>query len=134
MAKIQSKSVQISATSEEVYRFLSNMNNLKKLMPEDRIQKWESTEGTCSFTIKGLAGIGMKLEGGEAGKKVHIVSHGKNPFDFTLDVDIKEEAENCSAQLTFDGNMNFMIQTMASGPLTNLFNMMADNLVKEFSA
>jgi carbon monoxide dehydrogenase subunit G len=102
-------------------------------MPEGKIENWKSDNDTCSFTVKGLAGIGMKKESSESGKNVHITSHGKNPFDFTLDIDFKDNGDSCNTQLTFDGNMNFMIQTMASGPLTNLFNIMADNLVKKFS-
>ena len=46
---------------------------------------------------------------------------------------MKPSENGTLAELTFDGNMNFMIRTMASGPLTNLFNMMADNLVKQFA-
>ena len=133
MAKIQSKSVSVNTTAAAVYDFICDLNNLQKLMPSDRIQNWESTDETCSFTIKGLSGIGMKREGGDPGKNVHIVSHGKNPFDFTLDLKLDDLGDTCNAQLTFEGNMNFMIQTMASGPLTNLFNMMADSLVKEFA-
>jgi carbon monoxide dehydrogenase subunit G len=133
MAKIQSKTVSVNASSETVFTYLSDMNNLQELMPAEKIQNWESTSETCKFTIKGLAGIGMKQEGSVADSQVNIISHGKNPFDFTLKVDITEQGETCNAQLTFDGNMNFMIQTMASGPLTNLFNMMADNLVAKYN-
>ena len=60
MATFKSKTVEVNADLKSVNDFLSNLNNLEKLMPEDRIQKWESTDETCSFTIKGLAGIGMK--------------------------------------------------------------------------
>ncbi|MGB0403577.1 MAG: hypothetical protein ACPGEG_05720 [Salibacteraceae bacterium] len=133
MATIKSKEVQINSGSLDIYNFLSDLNNLQNLMPEDKVLNWKSDKETCSFTIKGLSGIGMKKESGTEGEKVHIVSHGKNPFDFTLDIDLKEANGSTKAQLTFDGNMNFMIQTMASGPLTNLFNMMADKLVSKFA-
>lgn len=133
MATIKSKEVQINSSSIDIYNFLSDLNNLQNLMPEEKVVNWTSDSETCSFTIKGLSGIGMKKDLGIEGEKVHIISHGKNPFDFILDIDLKETNGVTSAQLTFDGNMNFMIQTMASGPLTNLFNMMADKLVSKFA-
>lgn len=133
MAVIKSKTVQVNTAAATVYTFLSDLNNLQGLMPSEKIQNWESTSETCSFTIKGLSGIGMKKAEGTENKKVHIVSHGKNPFDFTLDVELNDQGETCEAQVVFDGNMNFMIQTMASGPLTNLFNMMGNELQKRFA-
>ena len=133
MATIKSKEVQINSSSIDIYNFLSDLNNLQNLMPEEKVVNWTSDSETCSFTIKGLSGIGMKKDMGIEGEKVHIIAHGKNPFDFTLDIDLKETNGVTFAQLTFDGNMNFMIQTMASGPLTNLFNMMADKLVSKFA-
>ncbi|MBD79858.1 MAG: hypothetical protein CL840_13165 [Crocinitomicaceae bacterium] len=133
MAEIKSDEFKVQAGANQVQEFLSDMNNLKELMASDKIQNWESDTDTCSFTIKGLSGIGMRRDNVVPGEQINIVSHGKNPFDFTLNIDLNDEGESSSVQLTFDGNMNFMIQTMASGPLKNLFNMMGEQLVKKFS-
>ncbi|MGY8952765.1 MAG: hypothetical protein ACKVJP_05315 [Flavobacteriales bacterium] len=133
MAEIKSDSVKIEATASSIQSFLNDANNIEQLMPEDKITKWQSDNNTCSFNIKGLAGIGMKREESSIANQVHFVSHGKNPFDFNLDINITEDGNSCSAQIVFDGNMNFMIMTIAKTPLTNLFNNMSETLVKKFS-
>lgn len=130
MAKISGKKVIVNAQAKEVFTFLANLNNLEKLMPEGKIENWNSTEETCSFGIKGLAKIGMKVDSLNEPSNVHIVSHGSNPFDFTLDVHINESGDQTEAQLVFDGNMNPFMKMMAEKPLTNFFNMLADKLVE----
>ncbi|MFN8166643.1 MAG: hypothetical protein U0X76_10890 [Bacteroidia bacterium] len=60
MTRIESETATINKSAEEVYKFLSNFNNFGKLMPE-QVTNWESTEDECSFTISGMASLGMKI-------------------------------------------------------------------------
>lgn len=130
MTKIESNKVTVNKPAQAVFDFLSDLNNLEKLMPQDRISKWESTVETCSFYINGMANIGMMVNERMPYSTIKIVSHGKNPFSFTLDIHFKDIDNQCEAQLVFNGDMNMMFQMMATKPLTNFFNMLADNLVK----
>ena len=50
----------ISASQEDVYTFLSDLNNLEKLMPEQVIN-WKSSQDDCSFTIKGMADMTLNI-------------------------------------------------------------------------
>ena len=134
MTHIESDKVTIKTTPKEAFDFVLNMNNILELLPQEKVENWKGGEDSCSFTIKGLAGIGMKRESSEEPVKITIVSHGKNPFDFTMNVLIRELTENESeAFLEFDDNMNMMIEMMAKGPLTNLFNIMVNKLQEKFS-
>lgn len=133
MAEIKSDLFKIETNASSIHSFLSDTNNIEQLMPDDKIHKWQSDGETMSFSIKGLAGIGMKREESTDSNRVHFVSHGKNPFDFNLDIIISDEGNSCAAQIVFEGNMNFMILTMAKTPLTNLFNNMGEKLVSQFS-
>lgn len=133
MATFSSKKVAVTASSNDIFNFLSDLNNLQKLMPEDKIDQWQSDVETCSFQIKGLAKIGMKLDSSEENKLIHIVSNGKNPFDFTLDIHLKEQDSVTESQLVFEGKMNAFMKMMAEKPLTNFFNLLADNLTTHFA-
>ncbi len=133
MATFSSNKVAVPASSNDIFNFLTDLNNLQKLMPEDKIDQWQSDAETCSFQIKGLAKIGMKLDSTEENKKIHIVSNGKNPFDFTLDINLNEQGDSTESQLIFDGNMNAFMKMMAEKPLTNFFNLLADNLKAHFA-
>lgn len=128
MTTIKSKTVTVNSSGEEIKNFFSDLNKLEKLMPQDRIENWESTEETCSFSIKGLATIGMKREDADA-SKVKLVSHGKNPFPFTLSIIMSDNGEGTSdCYVEFEGKMNAMLSMMAKQPLTNFFNMLVDEL------
>jgi hypothetical protein len=134
MTHIESDKVAIKTNPKQVFDFVFNMNNIIELLPQEKVENWKGEEDKCSFTIKGLSGIGMKRDSTEEPTKIAIISHGKNPFDFTMNLHIKECSENESeAYLDFDANMNAMIEMMAKGPLTNLFNIMAGKLQEKFN-
>lgn len=128
MAKLESKTLEINSSVSEVYNFLFDLNNLEKLMPTEKISDWKSTDEQCSFQIKGLSKIGMKRADGETNSVINLVSEGKNPFDFTLDIHLGEDGSKTSAQIKFDGKMNPFLKAMVEKPLTNFFNMLVEKL------
>ncbi len=134
MAEIKSDAVTVVAPFEKLRTHLENLNHFESLLTSDRIVDWKSTEETCSFTVKGMTDIGMKREGSGLDSGIKLIAHGANPFDFTMDINIRSiDDQKSEVQVVFDGQMNFMIQTMASTPLKNLFNMMVNNLAGQFS-
>ncbi len=133
MTHIESEKVEINGSSVDLFNYLLDMNNILPLLPEEKVENWKGETESCSFTIKGLAGIGMKRKSKEEHSKITFVSHGKNPFDFTLSVLFNKVDENkTESHIEFDANMNMMVEMMAKTPLTNLFNIMAQNLQKKF--
>ncbi|MEM9024208.1 MAG: SRPBCC family protein, partial [Bacteroidota bacterium] len=86
MTTIESEKVTVASTADDVFTFLSDLNNLQELMPGERVTDWSSTEDTCQFQIKGLARIGMKVIERLPASTIRIGAEGKNPFDFTLTI------------------------------------------------
>lgn len=128
MTTIKSKVVTVNQSPEEVFTFLRNLNNLEKLMPEDRVKDWNSDENQCSFQIKGLAKIGMTYNSEVANEHLKFVSSSDKPFPFTLNIFMKENGDKSDCSIVFEGEMNAMLSMMAKTPLTNFFNMLADKL------
>lgn len=122
----------VNAGTEEVYSFLSDMNNLQKLMPEQVIN-WTSDIDTCQFTIKGMADLGMKIMQRNPHSLISIASHGKSPFPFTLDVQIEPQGETSQTRMVFNGDVNPFLKMMVEKPLTNFFTMLQDGLSKQFN-
>jgi carbon monoxide dehydrogenase subunit G len=128
MTRIESDKTEIKKSAEEVYKFLSNFNNFQKLMPE-QVTNWQSTEDTCSFTIAGMATLGMKIVEKKPNTLVKVSRDGKAPFDFTLECLLKEKNPNESeVQLAFDADLNPMMKMMAVKPLTNFLNLLVEKL------
>jgi hypothetical protein len=125
LTKIESDKVEINNSAEAIFNYLSDFNNFEKLMPP-QVTNWTSTSEECSFTINGMATIGMKIIEKNPFSKITISSNGKVPFEFKLFVSLEEKDQaNCVGQLLFESDMNPMIKMMVEKPLGNFFNMLA---------
>jgi carbon monoxide dehydrogenase subunit G len=123
----------VAAQPEQVFTFLSDLNNLQKLMP-DRVENWQSDTDSCTFTIKGMAEIGMKIEERIPSHTLKLVSHGKVPFKFNLDILIRPDSSgsNCETAIVFNGDINMFMKMMVETPLTNFFKMLLEKLPSQF--
>lgn len=132
MTKIESDIVETNKSAEKLFIFLTDFNNFKSLLPEDKISDFQSTHDTCSFAVKNMPTIGMKIIGKTPNTTINIVSHqGKIPFEFTLLVKLTPIGDtNSKVQMIFEADMNMMIRMMVEKPLTNLFNILVHK-VKE---
>ncbi|GAB4134680.1 MAG: hypothetical protein Fur0041_08190 [Bacteroidia bacterium] len=129
MSKIQSDIVEIPQSSEKVFNFLTDFNNFSKLMPP-QVSNWKSDKESCSFTINGMATVGMRIKSQEPHNAIHIVSDGdKLPFQFTLDVLLKNTTDtSCTGQLIFEADIPIFLRPMIEGPLKNFFNLLAHKM------
>ena len=126
--KIESAKVEISKSQTEIYEFLSDFNNFEKLMPEN-VSNWESTSDECSFSVKGMASIGMAISDRMPDDQILISSTPKSPFRFNLNCFVENVDETQSiTQLVFEADLNPVIQMMAEKPLTNLFELIIKKL------
>lgn len=128
MLTIESTKVNVSQSQENVFSFLSDLNNLEKLMPQDRIEYWKSTETTCRFGIKKLSSIGMKIKELNTPDQIILESDGKNPFSFTLTIHVNVNGDSVSSYFVFDGDVNMFMKTMVQKPLKQFFDSLAENL------
>lgn len=131
MTKIETKKGLSPNAAEKLFHFLSDMNNFEQLMPEDRIEKWASTEEQCEFNIKGMAHIGLKRVASTPFNQIIIESFGKVPFSFTLELMLDEKEENSTeVSMLFQGDINAFMKIIVEKPLTNFFNMLVDKASK----
>ncbi|MCB0476876.1 MAG: hypothetical protein KDC84_01865 [Crocinitomicaceae bacterium] len=131
---IESEKVIVSASRETVFSYVSDMNNIINLLPQDKVSEWKSTSDDCSFKVQNTAIISLVKESVEAPSKLLMKSGEKSPFPFTLTISIVEmENGECEGFLVFDGKVNAFLKMMVEKPLTNLFNYMSTKL-KEIHA
>lgn len=124
---LKSHKVNISKNQEPLYNFLADFNNFEKLLPADKVENWKCSGDECSFSIKGLASLGMKYAEKVPFSKISITSAGKVPFDFKLNVLLQKISENeTEAEIQMDAELNMMMRMMAEKPLTNFLNILVD--------
>ena len=132
MTTINSDKVLISRSNSVLFDFVSDFDNFGKLMPE-QVTDWKSTVDTCSFTIKGMASLSMRMTVRQPNDKIVMKSEGKTPFTFELISQFVATDDNCTeAQIVFDADLSPMIALMATRPLQNFVNILVHKL-KEYS-
>ncbi len=132
MSKYTSKKTIINANCSKVYSFLSDFNNFGKLMPP-QVKNWKSDEESCSFTIDGMADLSMKIHRKVENKSINIISFGKNPVEYTMDILFWEIKDNsCEVLIEFDVELNPFLKMLADKPLQNFVDMLADKLKELF--
>ena len=124
MVRLQSEKVIIDKPAQEVSAFLSDFNNVGTLMPE-QVENYIVENDTCSFTIKGMAKLGLAYEQNKDPNEIVMRSHGKVPFDFKLISRMEEKDNKTELQLFLDADLNPFLKMMAEKPLTNFLNLLA---------
>lgn len=127
MTRIESDKVMVAKPAKAIFEFLSDFNNFEKLMPE-QVTNWRSTPEECSFTVAGMASLGMKLIEKTPYSLVKAGKNGSAPFDFTLACQIEDHGEQSQVVLALEAELNPMMKMMAERPLTNFINMLAHKM------
>ena len=132
MSEIKSNVEQINNSADVIYAFLSNLNNFKELMP-DQIENWKSTEDTCSFRIKNMVDLSLRLTEKVPCSLIVLSPEGKAPFNFSLRCMLEKVEENkTNAIIMFKADLNPMMEMLAKSPLQNLVNILVSKLKQKF--
>ena len=129
MTNITSDTKRVDYSAEQIYQFIVDFNNFEALLPQDKVENFKADGDTCSFRIKGMTDLGLKIVGVEKHSRINMVSNGKVPFSFKMDVLIDSPGDdNSDVHIEFEGDINPFMKMMVEKPLTNFFNMLVDRL------
>ncbi|MHC1778482.1 MAG: hypothetical protein AB9834_23980 [Lentimicrobium sp.] len=128
MATFKSEQLTIQRTDSFVFGFLSDFNNFQRLMPP-QVTDWHSDGESCSFNIQNMATLGMRFKSKTPDSHIFIQADGKVPFQFDLQCFIsKVDEQTCMASLELNADLNPMMMMLASKPLGNFINILAEKL------
>ncbi len=127
MTKFESDIKSALHNEEKIFTFISDFNNFKELIPQDKIKDWESTADTCRFKVDGIGEAGLKIVEKEPSKVVKYSTDGKVPFNFFLWVQLKKVSDNdTKIKLTIKADLNPMMKMMVSKHVKKFLNMLGD--------
>lgn len=109
-----------------LFEFLGDFKNFSSILPEDKVADFRHKESECSFTIKGITPMTVKLQEKKPFEYILFTSEGLGKFNFKLKahfIGSPENAGRCKVEL--HGDLNPFIKTMAEKPLTGLVNTMS---------
>ena len=125
--KLESPKVTVKKSKQELYDYLSKIENFEQIMPEN-IDKFEANDNSFLFALKGMPEIKLKLQEQDDPNKV-VLGSASEKFPFTLTAALDENtSESSDVQLLFDGNFNQMVAMMVKNPLQKFINTLSSNL------
>ena len=131
MSKIESKIGVVPQPAEKIYKYISNFDNFKSLMPEDKVKDFVSNGDTCSFRVEGIGQAGLKIIERDPPNLIKISSDEQTSFDFLLWIQIKEVAASDSRiRITTEVKLNPMMATMVKKPLKNFVDTLVEQAEK----
>ncbi len=125
--KIFESKITINKPVNDVYRFLSDMNNHQQLMPEN-ITDWASTTDEASFNVQNMAKLSLKIESRVKNAEIRIIPSEKPPFDLELKWNLSPVNDHTDVLFTIAADLNMMMKMLASGPLQKLADHETQNL------
>ena len=126
MTTFKSPEVIINRTAESFFKKIGDLNNLKDIMPST-IQNFKSTESTCSFKMKGMPSLNLKLGEKIPYSKISLTAEGSQ-VPFSLDCFITEKGNQCQARLEINAELNMMMKMMVEKPLTQFLDVLASRM------
>lgn len=125
--------VSINKPINEVFEFLSDLNNHQQLMPET-IYNWSSTKDEARFTIQNMAKLALKVSSITKDKEISVKPIEEVPFELELKWTLADDGEgNTKATHSIAADLNMMMKMIVSGPLQKLVDHQADALKTIFS-
>lgn len=130
---LDSNTVTVAASQQEIFNFLKDANNLLLILPQDNISDFKATKDDCSFKVQGGITISLIHDGEDGLDKIYMKSGEKSPFPFRLTIETKTVGTSTEGFIHFDGEVNMFLKMMVEKPLTNLFNYMTKKLQEHFA-
>ena len=131
MMKFETDQVVVKASQNELFTFLTNLNNFEQLMP-DSVSNWQSTEDTCSFKISGMATIGLAIKEKNE-NRIDLKSHGEVMFPYDMSIFLTKVSDTeTEAKLAFTGDVNPFMKMMVEKPIQNFFGYLIHKVQKHF--
>ena len=129
--KLESTKVSLDKSAQEVFNFLTNVENFEPLMPEN-ISKFELMDAeTFLFALSGMPEIVLKKKSIESPHTIVLGAAG-GKLDFSLTAKIESVSETKSeVQLMFEGDFNAMMAMMIQAPISKFIETLALNIPKE---
>ena len=125
---IDSPAVRLRKSRQEVYEYLTRLENFEQLMP-DNIQTFEVLDpDTFRFALKGMPEIVLKRKQQNPYDQI-VLGAASDKLPFTLKADLREVApQETEVGLSFEGEFNAMMAMMIKGPITNFLGTLSQKL------
>jgi carbon monoxide dehydrogenase subunit G len=123
----------IAANEDEIFPVLSDLRNIEKLkdrIPQDKVKDMIFDEDSITCVVDPVGTVSLKIIEREPSKTIKFTAD-KSPINFFVWIQLKQVADkDTKIKITLKAELNPFIKGMASKPLEQFVNMLADVLSK----
>ncbi len=131
MSKFESSIKQIPYPVEDVYRNISDLNNLERVrdrIPEDKVKDFTFDSESVSLNVAPVGDLKLRICEREENRCVKFETE-QSPLPFNVWIQILPVTETTSKmKVTVKADIPFMLKGMVSGPLQDGVEKIADAL------
>ncbi|TRO65554.1 SRPBCC family protein [Christiangramia sabulilitoris] len=128
--KLESPKVTAGRNQQELFEFLTNVENYEKIMPSSKEKFVVTSDDTFLFQLKGMPEIKLKIVETKEPELV-VLGSTSDKFPFTLNTHIADAGEGKSeVNMDFEGKFNPMMSMMIKGPLKKFITALTENIGK----
>jgi len=116
---LESPTVTINKSAQDVFDFLMKVENFEHIMPESK-QKFEKiSDSRFLFQLKGMPELVLDHKENTPSSQI-VLGAASDKLPFTLTAQIEDLGDGkSSSKLTFDGKFNAMMSMMIKKPIQN---------------
>ncbi len=128
--KLESPKVTAEKDQQELYTFLTNVENYEQIMPSSKEKFEVISEDSFLFQLKGMPEIRLKIAETKEPELV-VLGSTSDKFPFKLSTHIADAgAGKSEVDMDFEGNFNAMMSMMIKGPLKKFITALTENIGK----
>ncbi|MBO4810497.1 MAG: SRPBCC family protein [Prevotella sp.] len=131
MTQFESSVKHVPYPQENVYRNISDLNNLERIrdrVPADKIDDFSFDSDTVTVSMAPVGKVTLRIVDREEPKCVKFESvQSPVPFNLWIQV-LPVDAENSKMKVTLKADIPFVLRAMVSGPLQDGVDKIADAL------
>jgi carbon monoxide dehydrogenase subunit G len=125
LSNYESRSGSLSCTPQEVYDFVTDIRNFEQFIPDGTINNWHSDKDACSFTVSMIGTVSLRIEKKEPYDKVIYSGDALKKNDFSLILNILENANNnAEVKALLQAELNPMLKMVANKPILQFLEML----------
>lgn len=132
MTRITSDTVQVPASSTDVFNFLQDLRNYEQLMPP-MVNGFRATGSSADFSISGLGQVHVDITKAIPGQLIELSPSGKLPFAFKLFWELSESETGTAVTAVADAELNMVMKMVAEPQLRKFVQAQAETLLSFFT-
>lgn len=130
MTEIESKHGIVSRQPYEMYMTFTDLENFKRMLPEDKQGEITATYDTLQATVQGFS-IGVKVHQRVPYSRIELVDYGA-PLAFHIVIHFEPAAQDAYKTdfwINVEVDLNLMMKMMLSGKIKEALDKVVDSIV-----